>query len=235
MAWWRDARFGMFIHWGLYAIPAGEWEGKKDHGEWIRESAHIPVATYEKFQPQWNPVKFDADAWATMAAKAGMKYLVLTSKHHDGFCLFDSKQTDWDVMNTPFHRDVCKELSEACARHGVTFCTYHSIMDWHHPDYLPRRSWEAKDRSADGADYARFERFLHAQVTEVIEQYHPAVMWFDGEWENTWSHARGVALFDLCRRLAPGMIVNNRVDVHRGGMGGFSDAQEAKGDFATPE
>ena len=90
MAWWRDARFGMFIHWGLYAIPAGEWEGKKDHGEWIRESAHIPVATYEKFQPQWNPVKFDAAAWVQMAKDAGMRYIVITSKHHDGFALYQS-------------------------------------------------------------------------------------------------------------------------------------------------
>jgi len=235
MAWWRQARFGMFIHWGLYSIPAGTWDDRTDHGEWIRDSAQIPVATYERFQPQWNPVKFDAEKWATMAAKAGMKYLVLTSKHHDGFCLFDSKQTDWDVMNTPSHRDVCKELAAACKRHGIAFCTYYSIMDWRHPDYLPRRPWERATRPEAGADFARFERFLHAQVTEVIEQYHPAVMWFDGEWENTWTHERGVALFDLCRRLAPGMIVNNRVDVHRGGMGGFSDAQEAKGDFATPE
>ncbi|MCE9596150.1 MAG: alpha-L-fucosidase [Planctomycetes bacterium] len=233
MAWWRDARFGMFIHWGLYAIPAGEWNGQKDYGEWIRENAKIPVDVYEKFQPQFNPTKFDADAWAQMAADAGMKYLVITSKHHDGFCLFDSKQTEWDVMNTPFARDVLKELSAACARHGVRFCTYHSIMDWHHPDYLPRRTWE--DRPATGASFDRYAKYLHAQVAEVIEQYHPAVMWFDGEWESTWSHPRGQALFQLCRKLAPAMLVNNRVDVYRGGMNGFSDSDQAVGDFATPE
>ncbi len=93
MAWWREARFGMFIHWGLYSIPAGEWKGKTDHAEWIRETAQIPVEEYEKFQAQFNPVKFDAEAWARMAADAGMKYLVITSKHHDGFGLFDSTQT----------------------------------------------------------------------------------------------------------------------------------------------
>jgi alpha-L-fucosidase len=235
MAWWREARFGMFIHWGLYAIPAGEWNGKNGYGEWIRDSARIPVATYEQFRPQWNPVRFDAEAWAQMAADAGMKYLVITSKHHDGFCLFDSEQTDWDVMNTPFGRDILEELSAACARRGVRFCTYHSIMDWHHPDYLPRRGWEAENRPADGADFARFERYLHAQVTEVIQKYAPAVMWFDGEWESTWNHERGLRLFELCRRLAPAMLVNNRVDVHRGGMGGFSGSDEAVGDFATPE
>lgn len=235
MAWWRDARFGMFVHWGLYAIPAGAWNGKADYGEWIRDSARIPIDRYETFRSQWNPVAFDADAWARTAKAAGMRYLVLTSKHHDGFCLFDSKETDWDVMNTQHGRDICKELAAACARHGVVFCLYHSIMDWHHPDYLPRRPWEASSRSADGADFARFERYLHAQVREVVTQYRPAVLWFDGEWESTWNHERGAKLFDLCRSLAPGMLVNNRVDVHRGGMAGFSQHSDAKGDFATPE
>jgi alpha-L-fucosidase len=234
MAWWRDARFGMFLHWGLYSIPAGKWGERTDHGEWIRESAHIPVEIYEQFQPNWNPEKFDADAWAQMAADAGMKYVVITSKHHDGFCLWDSKQTTWDVGKTRNPRDVLGELADACRRRGIVFCTYHSIMDWHHPDYLPRRSWE-KDRPAAGASYDRFEQYLHAEVAEIIERYRPGVMWFDGEWENTWSHERGVRLFELCRRLAPGMIVNNRVDVHRGGMGGFSTDKAAVGDFATPE
>ncbi len=233
MAWWRDARFGMFIHWGLYSIPAGEWKGDTGHAEWIRETAHIPVEEYEKLQAQFNPVKFDAEAWARMAADAGMKYLVITSKHHDGFCLFDSKETTWDIGGTPCKRDLLGELAAACARHGVRFCTYHSIMDWHHPDYLPRRSWE--NRPVDGADYARFEQYLHAQVSEVVQRYHPGVMWFDGEWENTWNHERGTHLFELCRKLDPQMIVNNRVDVHRSGMGGFSDSQEGFGDFATPE
>ncbi|MFO1009926.1 MAG: alpha-L-fucosidase [Planctomycetota bacterium] len=233
MAWWRDARFGLFLHWGLYAIPAGEWNGETGHGEWIRETAKIELPEYEKLLARFDPVKFDADAWAKAAADAGMQYVVITSKHHDGFCLFDSKETDWDVASTPFHRDVLKELSEACARHGLRFCTYHSIMDWHHPDYLPRRSWEK--RGAEGADFERFERYLHAQVTEVVTRYHPAVMWFDGEWESTWNHERGVKLFDLCRRLDPAMIVNNRVDVMRGGMGGFNSSKEARGDFATPE
>jgi alpha-L-fucosidase len=223
MGWWRDARFGMFIHWGLYSIPAGEWKGETGHAEWIRESAHIPVEEYEKFQAQFDPQKFDAEAWARMAADAGMKYLVITSKHHDGFDLFDSKETDWDIGGTPCKRDLLGELAAACARHGLRFCTYHSIMDWHHPDYLPRRGWE--NRSAEGADYARFEKYLHAQVTEVVQRYHPGVMWFDGEWEDTWNHERGTRLFELCRKLDPWMIVNNRVDKNRSGLG----------DFDTPE
>jgi alpha-L-fucosidase len=240
MEWWREARFGMFIHWGLYAIPAGEWpmgakDARHDYGEWIRDSAQIPVGEYDRLQPRFDPVKFDADLWARTAAAAGMKYLVITSKHHDGFGLFDSKETTWDVLGTPFRRDILAELSAACARHGVRFCTYHSIMDWHHPDYLPRRGWEKAARPEDGADFDRFERYLHAQVEEVATKYHPGVMWFDGEWESTWNHERGLRLYDLCRRLDPWMIVNNRVDVHRGGMGGFSGSDEAVGDFATPE
>ncbi|MBK8978128.1 MAG: alpha-L-fucosidase [Planctomycetes bacterium] len=234
MAWWREARFGMFVHWGLYAIPAGAWNGNTDYGEWIRTSAQIPLATYERFQQQWNPVGFDADAWARMAAAAGMKYVVITSKHHDGFCLWDSAQTDWDVGGTPSGRDILRELSDACRRYGIRFCTYHSIMDWHHPDYLPRRGWET-DRPTAGADFDRFERYLHAQVTELVQRYRPAVMWFDGEWESTWNHERGLRLFELCRRLDPAMIVNNRVDVHRGGMQGFASSSEAVGDFQTPE
>ncbi len=234
MAWWREARFGLFVHWGLYAIPAGAWGERTDHGEWIRTTARIPRERYEPLQRRWNPTEFDADAWARAAADAGMRYVVITSKHHDGFCLWDSAETDWDVGGTPHGGDVLAELAAACRRHGLRFCTYHSIMDWHHPDYLPRRDWET-DRPVAGADFERYERYLHAQVGELVARYRPAVMWFDGEWERTWTHERGVALFELCRRLAPEMIVNNRVDVHRQGMQGFSRSDDAVGDFDTPE
>ncbi len=233
MEWWREARFGLFLHWGLYAIPGGEWKDATGHGEWIRDTARIPLDVYERLLPMFDPTGFDADAWARAARAAGMRYVVITSKHHDGFCLFDSGETEWDVASTPFGRDILQELSEACRRHGLRFGTYHSIMDWHHPDYLPRRSWE--ERSADGADFDRFERYLHAQVREIVRRYRPSVMWFDGEWEPTWTHERGLRLFRLCRSLDPSMIVNNRVDVHRGGMAGFSGSPDAVGDFATPE
>jgi hypothetical protein len=106
MAWWRDARFGLFLHWGLYAIPAGKWRDHDGYGEWIRDSARIPREVYAEYQPNWNPTAFDADAWARMAKAAGMRYVVITSKHHDGFCLWDSEQTDWDVGRTPHGRDV---------------------------------------------------------------------------------------------------------------------------------
>ncbi len=234
MNWWRDARFGMFIHWGLYAIPAGEWNGATHHGEWIRESAQIPVEKYEEFKKQWNPVKFDANAWASLAKEAGVRYVVITSKHHDGFCLFDSKQTDWDVMDTPFHRDILKELSTAVRSQGLTMCWYHSIMDWHHPDYLPRRSWEK--RSTEGADFGRYVNYLHSQVEELLTNYGPiGVMWFDGEWEGTWNHELGQSLYDECRKLQPNVIVNNRVDKGRAGMAGMTVDSLYAGDYGTPE
>ena len=177
MEWWREARFGMFIHWGLYSIPAGAWEDKTTHGEWIRQTAQIPIEVYDQFIGEFNPLKFDADEWVRMAKAAGMKYIVLTSKHHDGFCLFNSNYTDFDIMNTPFKRDVLKELADACRDQGIKLCWYHSIMDWHHPDYLPRRSWE--DRSADGAELDRYITYMKNQLKELITNYGDiGVLWF---------------------------------------------------------
>ncbi|HXH61888.1 MAG TPA: alpha-L-fucosidase [Fimbriimonadaceae bacterium] len=230
--WWREARFGLFIHWGLYAIPAGEYGGKTDYGEWIMNNAHIPVQQYEKYKDEFNPTKFDADAWVKMAKDAGMKYIVITTKHHDGFALFDSKVSDYDVMATPYHRDIMKAMADACHKAGIKICWYHSIMDWHNPDYLPRRPWE--DRSAEGADFDRYVKYLHDQVTELLTNYGDiGVMWFDGEWESTWNAKYGEDLYHLCRRLQPNIIVNNRVTVGRAGM---EDANKEKiGDFGTPE
>ena len=235
MAWWRNDRFGLFIHWGLYAIPAGEWNEKTEHAEWIRTSAQIPLEEYNKFHGQFNPVKFDADLWARLAKAAGMKYIVITSKHHDGFCLWPSEQTDFDVAGAPFKRDILGELSRACARHGLTFCFYHSIMDWHHPDYLPRRDWEVANRPTDGADMERYIRYMKAQLRELVDRYDPAVLWFDGEWEDTWNHQRGLDLYKYMRTLKPDIIVNNRVDKGRSGMAGLTKEGEFCGDFGTPE
>ena len=236
MKWWREARFGMFIHWGLYAIPAGEWNGQTNYGEWIRNEAKIPLAEYEKLQARFNPTAFDARAWARMAKDAGMKYLVITSKHHDGFCLFDTKQTTWSVMHTPFGRDIIRELSNACREEGIVFCCYHSIMDWHHPDYLPRREWEETTRPVGDADYDRFNGYLLSQVRELMTNYGGlGVLWFDGEWEKTWTHERGVSLYRYCRGLYPDLIINNRVDTGREGMEGFSKHEGRVGDFHTPE
>jgi alpha-L-fucosidase len=247
MAWWREAKFGMFIHWGLYSVPAGAWPGKgTHHAEWIRDTANIPVGEYEKLLPKFNPVKFNAQEWAALAQEAGMRYLVITSKHHDGFCLFDSKETDWDVMSTPFKRDIMKELSDACHRLGpgqkdggplypVRFCMYHSIMDWHHPDYTPRRPWEKADRPAEGADFDRFVKYLKAQLAELCApKYDPGLIWFDGEWEGTWTHERAVDLAAYMDKTAPGVIYNNRIDKGRAGMEGTT-ARGFLGDYHTPE
>ena len=236
MAWWRDARFGLFIHWGIYSVPAGEWNGKTNYGEWIRHSAQIPLKTYEQFVGQFNPVKFDARTWVRMAKAAGMQYIVITSKHHDGFCMFDSKQTDFDIMSTPFHRDVLKELSAACRAEGIKLCFYYSIMDWHHPDYLPRRPWEEKSRPVDGADFDRYVRYMKAELKELLTNYGPiGVLWFDGEWESTWNERRGLDLYKYVRSLQPSIIINNRVGAGRAGMAGITKEGEFGGDYGTPE
>lgn len=235
MAWFREARFGMFIHWGLYAIPAGEWKGKKidGNGEWIQNGAKIPPADYEPLQKQFNPVKFDARQWARIAKKAGVKYIVITTKHHDGFCLFDSKLTDWDIMGAPFKRDIMKELSEACRAEGIRMCWYHSIMDWHHPDYLPRRPFDP--RPATGADFNRYIQYLKGQLRELTTNYGKiGILWFDGEWENTWTHGHGQDLYNYVRSLDPEIIINNRVDKGREGMQGMTKGEFA-GDYGTPE
>lgn len=235
MEWWRNARFGMFIHWGLYAIPAGEWGGKTTYGEWIRNNAQIPLEVYDQFTTQFNPVKFDAEKWVRTAKDAGMKYIVITTKHHDGFCLFDSKYTDFDVMSTPFKKDILKELSAACKKYDIKLCFYHSIMDWHHPDYLPRRDWE-KNRTTDGADFNRYVQYMKNELKELLTNYGEiGVLWFDGEWESTWNTKRGVDLYNYVRSLQPQIIINNRVGAGRSGMEGFTAGDEFAGDFGTPE
>jgi len=235
MAWWREARFGMFIHWGLYAVPAGEWKGKTNYAEWIRTKAQIPVETYNTFVPQFNPVKFDADAWVKLAKRAGMKYITITSKHHDGFCLWPSKVSDYDIEATPFKRDILAELTDACRKHKVRMTFYHSIMDWHHPDYLPRRPWERAHRPDGDADYSNYVTYMKAQLKELVDDYDPSVMWFDGEWEKSWTHEMGKDLYQYMRDLKPDIIVNNRVDKGRHGMAGMSKGNQYRGDFCTPE
>lgn len=235
MRWWQEARFGLFIHWGLYAVPAGEWKSTTDHGEWIRTTAQIPLEEYDKFVHQFNPAKFNPDEWVRIAKDAGMKYIVITSKHHDGFCLFDSKYTDFDVTSTPFKRDIMKELSEACRKQGIKMCWYHSIMDWHHPDYLPRREWE-KDRSTEGADFDRYVQHMKNQLKELVTNYGEiGVLWFDGEWESTWNTKYGRDLYNYVRNLQPNIIINNRVGAGRSGMEGFTKEGEFSSDFGTPE
>ncbi|MBN2174998.1 MAG: alpha-L-fucosidase [Bacteroidales bacterium] len=235
MAWWEEARFGMFIHWGLYSIPAGEWKGETNHAEWIRTTAQIPLEVYDGFVKDFNPVDYDPEAWVKMAKAAGMKYIVITTKHHDGFCLFDSEYTKFDVMSTPYGKDLLKPLADACHREGIKICWYHSIMDWHHPDYLPRRDWE-KNRSVEGADFDIYLQYMKNQLKELVTTYGDiGVLWFDGEWEGTWNNEYGKDLYNYVRNLRPEIIINNRMDVGRSGMEGLTRSGEYAGDFGTPE
>ncbi|MHC4508777.1 MAG: alpha-L-fucosidase, partial [Planctomycetota bacterium] len=240
MNWWREVRFGMFIHWGLYAVPAGEWKGEQipGIGEWIMERADIPVSEYEQLAKQFNPVEFDADQWVRIAKNAGMKYIVITSKHHDGFCLWDSKFTDYDVMDaTPFKRDILAELAHACRRHGIRLCFYHSIMDWHHPDAQAPFYPNYNDRKQSNPSFDRYvEYYLKGQLKELVRNYGPlGILWFDGEWVKDWTREMGWDMFDFVLGLQPDIIVNNRVGNGRQGMRGLSASDEFAGDYGTPE
>jgi alpha-L-fucosidase len=237
MEWWREARFGMFIHWGVYAIPAGEWKGEPVKGisEWIQSKGQIPEADYAVLKDQFNPVQYDADAWVRLAKGAGMKYIVITSKHHDGFCLWDSGQTEWDIASTPYKKDLLKPLAEACRKHGVKLCFYHSIMDWKHPDYGVKKPWRGNvDNPAPDMDV--YTAYMKAQLKELLTEYGDiGVLWFDGEWEGAWTHERGVDLDDYLREIQPSLIINNRVDKGRQGMKGMNKEGDFRGDFGTPE
>ncbi len=223
---WRSKRLGLFVHWGPVSLKGTEIG-------WSR-GREVTKEEYDGLYRNFNPVRFDADRWASVARDAGLQYLVLTSKHHDGFCLWDSKYTDYDIMATPFKRDVMKELADACRRHNISFCTYHSICDWRHPDY-PTDSPGGK-RQKPRPDMERYVRFLHNQLQEIIENYGPlGIMWFDGEWEEPWTHEMGVDLYKHVRRLQSDILINNRVDKGRRGMEGSTKSAEFLGDYDTPE
>ncbi len=165
--WFQDARFGMFIHWGLYSII-----GKH---EWVMHTDSIPVSEYEKLAPQFNPTKFDAEQWVRVAADAGQKYIVITSRHHDGFSMYDTALSDYKVTKTPFERDPLAELAEACQRHNVKLGFYVSLLDWHHPAY--------RFRHESGLAWEDYVGFLHGQVRELCTNYgEVACVWFDGDW-----------------------------------------------------
>lgn len=223
MKWWREARFGMFIHWGVYSVPAGIYKGKRIDGigEWIMHNARIPVSEYKQFAKQFNPVKYNPDYWVQLAKEAGMKYIVITSKHHDGFALFDSKVTDWDVVDaTPYGKDLLKPLAEACQRHGIKLGFYYSqAQDWNHPGGAAAGGhWDpAQDGSMD--DYIR--NIAVPQVKEILSNYGPiAILWWDTPVDMT--KARADMLIPLIR-LQPNIIINNRLG------GGYH------GDTETPE
>jgi len=215
-AWFRDAKFGLFIHWGVYSMIGRE--------EWARQLLQIPLAEYQYYADNFNPVEFDADAWVALAKEAGVKYIVITSKHHDGFCLFDSALTDYDVAKAKYGRDILGQLSAACKKAGMPLGFYYSIMDWHHPDYLPRRDWE-ENRSVKGADFNRYMDYAIGQVEELVKKYDPAVLWFDGEWEHTNEEQRAEEIGRRLLTLKPEILINDRLFKRLPGYG----------DFGTPE
>ena len=236
MAWWRDAGFGMFIHWGVYSVPAGVYKGKeiKGLGEWIMEDAKIPIPEYEQFAREFNPTKFDAKEWVRTAKDAGVKYIVITSKHHDGFCLWDSKVTNYDIMDfSPYKKDILKELSAACKDAGIKMCFYHSIMDWHQPDAKAAKYPHQSTEHPNWANYR--ENYLKPQLKELITNYDPAVLWFDGEWIDEWTEPQGKELYAYLKSLKPSLIINNRIGKGRKGMNGMNAYEDAAGDFGTPE
>ncbi|MBU0640523.1 MAG: alpha-L-fucosidase [Planctomycetes bacterium] len=227
LEWWRAARFGMFIHWGPVSLRGTEIG-------WSR-GAQVPTDEYDRLYERFDPKRFDADEWAKTAQAAGMRYIVLTAKHHDGFCLWDTRFTDYDIMASLCKRDIVAELSAACRRHGLKFCVYYSICDWHHPDY-PTDSPGGRGKKAE-PNMPRYVEYLRNQLKELLTRYGPlGLVWFDGQWEQPWTAAYGTDLYRYLRELQPDLIINNRVSKGSDGQSGTS-RQDARnpGDYDTPE
>jgi len=234
LEWFREARFGMFIHWGLYAALAGEWDGKTNYGEWIQYQAGIPGPEYVKLASEFNPVQFNAKEWVSVAKEAGMKYMVITAKHHEGFCMYDSELTDYDIVEaTPYGRDPMKELAEECRRQGIKFCFYYSVKDWHHSEYptlYTRRSKSHPDGyhgfPNPAADYQKYLDYLQGQVRELLTNYGPiGIIWFDwygDAFEVPAEVQRAEEVVSMIHELQPQCLINNRF----GGVGA---------DYGTPE
>jgi alpha-L-fucosidase len=223
----RDAKFGMFIHWGPVALKGTEIG-------WSR-GAQVPTEEYDQLYKDFNPTEFNATEWVSIAKAAGMQYLVITSKHHDGFCLWPSDYTDYDIASTPFGRDVLAELSEQCREQGIQFSVYYSICDWRHPDYPTDSPGGQGTKPAPDMD--RYTKYLKAQLEEIITNYGPlGLVWFDGEWEQPWTAERGKDLYQFLQRLQPDILINNRVGKDRHGMAGTTtQAAVNPGDYDTPE
>jgi alpha-L-fucosidase len=219
LKWFTDSKFGIFIHWGPYSVIGRH--------EWARHRFQIPQAEYDKYARAFNPEKFNADEWMSLFDRAGAKYVVITSKHHDGFSIWRSKVSDYDMEITPYQGDPLKDLAAAARKRDLRFGFYHSIMDWHHPAYRPRRAWEAKDPKAGGNNNAYVD-FMKEQLRELLTGYGDvAVIWFDGEWEHTLAELkRDDEIYDFIRMLQPNTLINDRLYERKPG---------SRADFGTPE
>ena len=207
MGWWRKAKYGMFIHWGLYSIAGGIWQGRRvpRYSEWLMYWGRIARQEYAKLAKSFNPKKFIPSEWVGLAKKAGMKYIIITAKHHDGFCVFYSKLTNFTVtQSTPYKVDIIKALASACKKENMRFGIYYSILDW--------------DKSTKVSMLARYENFqeyfsyLKGQISELLTNYGDvSILFFDGDWIPQWTDAMGKEIENLCRSLQPNIIINNRV------------------------
>ncbi|EOR94598.1 Alpha-L-fucosidase [Arcticibacter svalbardensis MN12-7] len=220
LASWEDARFGMFIHWGIYSKAGGEWKGTINHAEWLQLTAKIPLAGYTAYAKTFNPVKFNADEWVRIAKDAGMKYMVITAKHHDGFAMFNSPSNPYNIVQgSAFKRDPLKELSVACAKEDIKLCVYYSLgRDWQDPDVPTGKGDKIGWRSnlidfpnEAGKDLSKYiERKVKPQIRELLTNYGPiGILWFD-----TYEHItkeQGQELVDLIHSIQPNCIINNRV------------------------
>jgi alpha-L-fucosidase len=220
---WEALRFGMFIHWGPVALRGTEIG-------WSRGTS-VPVTDYDSLYKEFDPVLFDADEWVRIAKNAGMKYLVLVTKHHDGFCLWPSEYTDYDIAATPYQKDIVKQLADACEKEGILFGTYYSILDWWNPLYPASHGKPPKDPAK--ADLKKYTEFLYHQVDELVNKYHTNIIWFDGQWEKPWTHEAGMKLYAHLRGLKDDLLINNRVD--KGEIQGTKGTSIYAGDFLTPE
>jgi len=199
--WYQDAAFGMFIHWGVYS--------QLGQGEWVMQNRDIPVPTYEWLASAFNPVKFDAAQWVATAKAAGMKYITITSRHHDGFSMFATNASRYNIVDwTPFKRDVMQELAEECRRQGLKLFFYYSQLDWHHPDYFPRGGTGRRTGRPEAGDWNRYLDFMDAQLTELLTNYGPiGGIWFDGMWDKPDAEWRLDQTYALIHRLQPSALI----------------------------
>lgn len=233
--WFRDARFGMFIHWGLYAIPA--------RGEWVKSIEKIPDEVYDRYFDEFNPTEFDPVFLAKTAKLAGMKYAVLTSKHHDGFCLFDSRYTDYKITNTKYKKDAIREFLDAFRAEGLKVGLYYSLLDWHHPDYPafddPYHPMRGNPEANQKRDFSKYLEYMHNQIKELVTQYGKLdLMWLDFSYDELKGEKwRATELVNMIRSFQPDILINNRLDAAADHFGGImtDEPKVYSGDFACPE
>jgi alpha-L-fucosidase len=201
--WFQDAKFGMFIHWGVYSVPSD--------GEWYMEQKKVPVSEYEKFAPQFNPTQFNAAEIVALAKSAGMKYITITSKHHDGFAMFATKQNKWNIIDaTPYARDPLKALAEECRKQGIKLFFYHSQLDWHNTDYFPLGRTGHSAGRPEGGDFNRYLQFMDAQLSELLTNYGDvAGIWFDGMWDKPDADWQLQRTYSLIHKLQPAALVGS--------------------------